>query len=94
MSQLIRIQAVTPREGFVVRVEFTDGTIREIDLEPYLDGPVFQALREDPEMFRLVKVDPRMRTLIWPNGADLDPDVLYHGFPPARMESDFDARVA
>lgn len=28
-------------------------------------------------MFRGVTVDPEAGTLVWPNGADLDPDVLY-----------------
>ncbi len=88
MSELVRIRAVAPLENFVVRVEFTNGAIREIDLEPYLRGPVFEPLRKDINLFRAVRVDPRMKTLVWDNGADIDPDVLYQGLTPAWMETE------
>jgi hypothetical protein len=94
MSQLIRIRKVTPLESFIVRVEFTDGAEREIDLEPFLHGPVFDGMRNDPAVFRQVRVDPRMKTLVWPNGADLDPDVLYHNLTPAWMEPEVEMKVA
>ena len=37
---------------------------------------VFEPLR-DPAYFAQVHVDPDLGTVTWPNGADLDPDVLY-----------------
>lgn len=71
---------------FVVHVEFTDGTKREIDLEPYLRGKVFENIRQNPSVFRAMKVDERMSTIVWENGADIDPDVLYYGLKPAWAE--------
>ncbi len=65
---------------------FTDGTVREVDLEKYLHGPVFQQIREDPDVFRSLKVDEKMGTIYWDSGADIDPDVLYQGLTPAWME--------
>lgn len=72
-----------PTDGTRVHLEFTDGTGREVDLAPYLVGPVFDATRSDPEAFRRVAVDPELGTIVWPNGADIDPDVLYLGLLPA-----------
>ena len=31
----------------------------------------------DPAYFALVRIDPELGSVAWPNGADLDPDVLY-----------------
>ncbi|HEY0427600.1 MAG TPA: DUF2442 domain-containing protein [Pyrinomonadaceae bacterium] len=84
--KLVRIKSVKPLENFVVELEFTDGTSRTIDLEPFLHGKIFEPLRNSLEMFRAVKVDKRMGTIIWENGADIDPDVLYHGLKPSWAE--------
>ncbi|MCK6458891.1 MAG: DUF2442 domain-containing protein [Planctomycetes bacterium] len=82
---MIRVKGVTCLAGYAVRLTFTDGTRRDIDLEPYLRGPIFEPLR-DPARFREVAVDPELGTIVWPNGADICPDVLYHGRTPASFE--------
>lgn len=83
---MIRIQAVKPLEKFKVQLTFTDGSQKEVDLEPYLYGPIFEPLRNDPALFRSVKVDQELGTIVWDNGADIDPDVLYDAtLVPARM---------
>jgi len=86
LERLVRIKSVEGLKDFWVRLEFTDGTQREIDLAPYLHGPIFEPIRNNPSMFRSVKVDHRMGTIVWDNRADIDPDVLYHGLKPAWME--------
>lgn len=81
MAALIRVQTAEPLVPWRVRVQFTNGEVREIDLTPYLGGgPIFAALREDPALFRAVTVAGG--TITWPNGADIDPDVLYYGSAP------------
>lgn len=70
------IKAAIPLDPYVVRVVFADGQVRDVDVEPLLEGPVFQPLR-DPAMFRRVEVDDFGDTIVWPTGADLDPEVMY-----------------
>jgi hypothetical protein len=84
LGRLVRVRAVEPLEGFRVRLEFEDGTQKEIDLEPYLHGPIFEPIRSDPAVFRSVRVEGG--TIAWANGADIDPDVLYYDLKPAWME--------
>ena len=59
----------------VVWLRFQDGTSGEIDLAPALRGPVFQPLL-DPLVFRNFAIHPEFHTLVWPNGADFDPETL------------------
>jgi len=83
-TRTARVQTIELLERFVLRLRFDDGTVREIDLEAELWGPVFEPLRHDPQLFRQVRVDEELGTIVWPNGADLDPDVLHGDAPPAR----------
>lgn len=75
------IKAAIALDPYVVRVVFADGEVRDVDVEPLLDGPVFHPLR-DQKIFAQVDVDEYGETIVWPNGADLDPDVLYGIFEP------------
>jgi uncharacterized protein DUF2442 len=84
-TRTARITSVTALQGFVLRLEFDDGTTRQVDLESELWGPVFEPLRQDPKLFREVRVDAELGTIVWPNGADMDPDVLHGDRPPSRQ---------
>lgn len=81
--QTARITSAEPIRGFVLRLRFDDGTEREVDLESELWGPIFEPLRADPDLFRQVRVDDELGTIVWPNGADMDPDVLHGDFETA-----------
>lgn len=61
--------------AYTLFIEFDDGTSREIDFEPILHGKIYGPLR-DRKLFKEVKLDPDARTLVWPNGADFDPETL------------------
>jgi hypothetical protein len=80
---MIRVASVAPMDGFHLRVGFTDGTARVIDVERFLRGPVFEQIRADGAMFERVSVDRALGVVVWPNGADIDPDVLYGLHEPA-----------
>ena len=79
---LIRIRDVVPLEGRRVRLTLTDGSVVERDISFLLVGPVFEPIRNDPACFEQVHVEAG--SLVWPNGADLCPDVvIWGGAPPA-----------
>jgi hypothetical protein len=79
-----RITDAEPLDGFALRLSLTDGTTVDVDVERFLWGPVFEPIRADRSLFEQVAVDPVSRTVCWPNGADIDPDVLVNGKEPAR----------
>jgi Protein of unknown function (DUF2442) len=60
--------------GFRVDVVFKDGSENTIDFAEWLDGPIFDALK-DVEFFKRFFVDGG--TVVWPNGADIAPETLY-----------------
>ena len=84
LGPLIRVESVEPLEKHTVRITFKDGLQKEIDLEMFLRGEIFEPIRKDLEIFRSVKVIGG--TIGWDNGADIDPDVLYYDLKPAWME--------
>lgn len=67
----------------VMRVTFDDGVVRDLEFRPgENEGTVFAPL-DDPLYMAEVRVDPQTRTVVWPNGLDLDPAVLHGDFEPA-----------
>ena len=74
---MIDVIEVRPMGEHRVFIRFEDGVQGEIDIAELIafEG-VFAALR-DPARFAEVRVHPELGTVYWPNGADLDPDVLY-----------------
>ena len=72
---ILRIEEATVIGPSSLRVRFNDGAIREVDLLPMLQGPVFDLLR-DPSFFAKVSLDPISGTIAWPNGADFAPESL------------------
>lgn len=70
-----RVTDVEHLGGRVLRVVFADGLVRELDFVGALPGVL--AVIDDDEVFPAVTVDPVARTLSWPVGVDLDPDVLH-----------------
>lgn len=80
---MVRVTDVEALEGYRLRLGFSDGTRRVVDLANELSGPIFEPLR-DPRLFRQVGLDHELGTIVWPNGADMAPEALYAGFlePP------------
>lgn len=74
---LVDFVHVEPREPYTLHLRFGDGVDGDVDLERLIrfEG-VFEPLRV-PEVFAAVRVNPELGTIVWPNGADLDPVVLH-----------------
>ena len=64
---------------YTLRVGFDDGVEQVINLKPILAGEIYGPLR-DVSLFNKVQIDPEVHTLVWPNGADFDPETL-HDWP-------------
>ncbi len=60
-----------------LRLTFADGLSGEVEVLDRMRGPVFSEARS-PEGFAAVSVDQDTGTVVWPGGADLAPDTLYH----------------
>ena len=77
MTMLQDVVEVRVLGGHRVHLRFEDGVQGDLDLARLIEfRGVFEPL-EDPHEFAKVRVDPELGTIAWPNGADLDPDVLY-----------------
>jgi hypothetical protein len=71
------IVEVRPIGGYRLYLRFEDGVAGELDLAGrfQIDG-VFAPLR-DSAAFAQMRIHPELGSVVWPSGADLDPDVLY-----------------
>ena len=80
----VRVVGASPLDDYFVLLEFENGIRKKIDLRPFLQGPIFAPVRNDPAMFRDIHIVGG--TVAWANGADIDADVLYYDLKPAWME--------
>jgi hypothetical protein len=72
----LHVKEISDVSPYSIRVEFSDGVSKRVDLEDELHGEIFEPLKE-PEFFKRVAVNPETRTIEWPNGADFAPEFLY-----------------
>ena len=74
MSFMPAVIHATYRGDFQIDLVFNDGSEATLDFSQWLDGPVFEPLK-DREYFRRFFIDGG--TIAWPNGADIAPETLY-----------------
>jgi hypothetical protein len=72
---LIEIVSAQPLDGYVVRLEFSDGVTGDVDLSHLAGRGVFK-LWEQYENFKKVSIVDGRR-LAWSDAIDLDADSLY-----------------
>ncbi len=75
---LVDILEARPLDGYRLHLRFEDGIEGTVDLAELLElKGIFESLKER-SFFEKVQVRSEYGTICWPNGADLDPDVLYY----------------
>ena len=79
---MARIVSVEHLGELRLRLTFSDRLVRDLDFAGTLEGGVLEPLN-DPALFGQVAVDEVAGTVTWPNGVDLDPDVLHGDHEPA-----------
>lgn len=85
MTTLARPTDVEHLSGRVLKITFNDGVVRELDFSGALGG-ILSTIDND-STFDKARIDPNARTVSWPNGIELDPDVLHGDHPPASIPS-------
>lgn len=75
---LPRIVSVRYLHDYMLAITFADGKTARLDFKQRIvgRGGVFAPL-EETSLFQQVRVDEEAHTLVWPNGVDFCPDVLY-----------------
>jgi hypothetical protein len=64
-------------EGYRIHLRFEDGVEGDVDLGRLIRFEGVFAPLLDPKEFARLTVNKEIGTICWPNGADMDPDVLY-----------------
>ena len=62
---------------YTLKIFFDDSTEKLINFLPMLKGEIYGPL-VDESFFNTVQIDPEIKTLVWPNGADFDPSILHN----------------
>lgn len=69
-----RVTQAVCHDDFTITLTFANGEYRRFDARPYLDYPVFQALK-NPDYFQ--RGAAAHGTVAWPGEEDFCPDTLY-----------------
>ena len=73
---LLHIVAATHVDNYCIEVAFNDGKSGIADFSEVVQQGVFTQL-SNPEDFSKLHVDTELKTITWPNGADLAPEFVY-----------------
>ena len=74
MTALPLVTQAEYRGEYKIHLAFNDGIEGVVDFADWLEGPVFEPVR-DPDFFQRFFIEAG--ALVWPNGADIAPETLY-----------------
>ena len=69
-----RVLSVQPLDNYKLKLKFTDNSLREFDMKPYLNYPVFEDLKKI-ELFNAASIF--LGTVKWNDDIDMSPDTLF-----------------
>ena len=75
--EIHKVRGVSVIGDYKLLLTFEDGKTHIVDLEGVLFGEIYTPLN-DLALFKQVRLDPEVPTIVWPNGADFDPETLYY----------------
>jgi len=71
------IVVIKPLEGYQLLLRFEDDLEGVVDISQLIQFSGIFAPLQDRVYFTSAQIHPELGTIVWENGADLDPDVLY-----------------
>jgi hypothetical protein len=71
LPKVTKVQAL---DDFELRLEFTDGLVKQFDVKPYLNFPAFERLKNGGFF---AKANVANGTVVWDERLDLAPETLY-----------------
>jgi hypothetical protein len=69
-----RAKDILYKSPYNLIVTFTNGEVKKFDLQPYLDYPVYEDLKNEAYCSKAKVCNG---TIVWDDEIDLDPDRLY-----------------
>ena len=74
MALLPQVVRAEYRGGYKIYLVFSDDRQATVDFEQWLEGPVFEPLKDEAYFQRFFLEGG---TVVWPNGADIAPETLH-----------------
>ena len=74
---LVDVISAQPPDRHQLHLRFNDGTGGIVDIASLVSFKGVFAPLQAQDYFRQLRVDPDLGTIVWPNGADIDPMVLW-----------------
>jgi hypothetical protein len=73
MDQMNKFIKVVPKDDFMLELTLSDLSKKTFDVKPFMNLGKFQELK-DLDLFKKVRIS--FDSVEWPNGVDIDPELL------------------
>ena len=76
LHEIHKVKSFSIAAPYTLEIIFEDNNHKTINFFPVLAGEMYGPLK-NPGCFNKVTLDTEVNTIVWPNGADFDPALLY-----------------